>query len=187
MRRLDVTGSDDQDHLAVIGAAIAQSARSMAGQLGLKGGAAIPDWFQNASPQGVSTPAEELDYLPLDGIDTTFAAPGDLDDELVSNPQRPFRGERVIMTCVHISGAGVVTDALFRLIIVPAMYVGAVQIGATQGNMPAVAFGPTSFGVRLSMPVAGQGTRIYIPVHMAGLLATERVIIAGGIFGRAVR
>jgi len=181
---LETTGLDDQDHLAVIGALQAISQKAFQKNLALK-----PGWMQNVSPQGVSVAAEELDFLPLEGVDFTNGggAPVDLDDELSALPQRPFRGERLIMNCIYITGAGVTTDALFRLIITPAIYVGAVQVGATQGNMPAAAFSAQAFGVRLSMPVAGQGTRIYIPFHFAGVQATDRVIVAGGIFGRAVR
>jgi hypothetical protein len=110
-----------------------------------------------------------------------------VDDELSALPQRPFRGERLILTAIRISGAGVAVDELFRIIIQPAIYVGAVQVGATQGRMPGIAFGPGAFGVRLSFPVAGQGTRIWVPFQFTNLAPTDRLIVAGGIFGRAVR
>jgi hypothetical protein len=187
-RILDVTGLDDQDHLAVIGAALkAQSVQSLVSNLGLS--KVKPDWMGQNSAQGVSQADEELDYLPLDGYDHTNATGGpiDVESQLTANPQRPFRGERVVLTCIYISGGGAASDALFRLLITPAMYVGAVQIGATQGAMPGSAFSATAFGVRLSMPAAGQGTRIYIPFRFAGVLNTDRLIVAGGVFGRAVR
>lgn len=177
---LETTGLDDRDHLAVIGA------------LGpLKMGAAIaPRWLKTTTAQGVSTPEEELDYLPLDKVDVTAPGGGgtiDVEDRLIANPQRPFRGERVVLTAFLIAAGGGVTDALFSVLIQPAIYVGATQVGATQGSLPAAAFGATAFGVRLSFPSAGQGTRIYIPVFYPGLAAGNRIVIAGGIFGRAVR
>jgi len=183
-RRLDVTGLDDEDHLAVIGAAM-QSMKSMAKGLGLR----TPDWMGNATPQGISTPNEELDYLPLSRYDETnsLLVPVDIDDELIALPQRPFRGERMVLTAMYLVPATPPLDALFALTIAPAIYVGAVQVGATQGSMPGVAFGATAFGVRLSMPVAGQGTRIFVPFQWPGVAAGARLIVAGGIFGRSVR
>jgi len=179
---------DDQDHLAVIGdASDFFSARAQ--KIGPALQRVQPGWMRSVSPQGVSSPAEELDYLPLDGVDYTDSGGGsDLEDKLEGFPQRPFRGERIILTCTYlIAAGGGVSDALYRMIITPAVYVGATQVGATQGRMPGAAFGPTSFGVRLSMPSAGQGTRVYIPFIFPGVGAGDRVIVAGGIFGRAVR
>lgn len=149
----------------------------------------MPNWMQNATPQGISTPAEELDYLPLDGVDYTNAGVATVDQEaqLTALPQRPFRGERIVLQAISVSPIGAVADALFRIIITPAMYVGAVQIGATQGQMPASAFGPGAFGVRLSFATAGQGTRIYMPIIMFAVNGGERIVVSGGIFGRAVR
>lgn len=184
---METTGMDDQDHLAVIGAVAPRLARA---DFGLRTPALkVMPWMTNANPQGVSTPQEELDFLPLDGTDTTNSggAPIDVEDELSALPQRPFRGERIILQCILFVAGGAAIDALFRLVITPALYVGAVQVGATQGRMPGIAFGPQAFGVRLSMPVAGQGTRVYMPFTFQGLQPAERLIVGGGIFGRAVR
>ena len=185
MGRLETTGLDDQDHLAVIGA-LSSIIKAPVLQ---RAPMTAPAWMQNATPQGVSTPAEELDFLPLEGVDFTNSggAAADLESKLQALPQRPFRGERIIMSATLIGAGGGVGDALFRVIITPAIYVGAVQVGATQGSMPAAAFGATAFGVRLSFPVAGQGTRIYLPIFVAAIGAGDRIIINGGIFGRAVR
>lgn len=185
---METTGMDDNDHLAVIGAL--GNPRVARADFGLRQAPLrVMPWMANASPQGVSTPQEELDFLPLDGVDQTNSGGVaiDIEDELSALPQRPFRGERVILQCVLIQAGGAALDALFRLIITPALYVGAVQVGATQGRMPAIAFGPQAFGVRLSMPVAGQGTRVYMPFVFQALGAGERLIVGGGIFGRAVR
>lgn len=190
---LETTGFDDRDHLAVIGAALAASPALRAGLLpGLASRLAVrptPEWLRTAHTQGVSEPAEELDFLPLSTDDFTNSGIAAVDHEafLESFPQRPFRGERLILQALYITGAGVTHDALNQTNINPALYVGAVQVGATQGGMPASAFGPTAFGVRLSMPVAGQGTRIYLPFIAYGIGAGDRIVLSGGIFGRAVR
>jgi hypothetical protein len=130
-----------------------------------------------------------LDYCPLDGYDDTNggAVAVDVADDLVAFPQRPFRGERLVLQATYIPAGGGAADVLFGLVIGPAIFVGAVQVGATQGRMPGSAFGATAFGVRLSFPTAGQGTRINIPFSFAGVAVGARLIVAGGIFGRAVR
>jgi hypothetical protein len=147
--------------------------------------------LENAHCQGVSTPNEELDFLPLTSADFTNPAaatgPVDYTSEIDANPQRPFRGERLILQAIYVPAGGAPRDGLFQIVISPAMYVGAVQVGATQGRMPASAFGPTAFGIRLSMPTAGQGTRIYLPFVAIAIAPGDRIVVSGGIFGRAVR
>lgn len=183
---LDVTGLDDQDHLAVIGAAAAAQKSKFAGLLPLK---AVPSWLNTAHTQGVSTPNEELDFLPLSNVDFTNSGLAAVDhaDEIEALPQRPFRGERLILQAMYIPAAAAARDGLWQMVITPAVYVGAVQVGATQGQMPASAFGATAFGVRLSFPVAGQGTRVYVPFLFVAIGAGDRIVVSGGIFGRAVR
>lgn len=184
---LETTGYDDQDHLAVIGAAAAP--RTLM-RPGIQLRHPTPAWLANAHTQGVSTPQEELDFLPLSAVDFTnqTLVLQDHDDQLEALPQRPFRGERLILQAVYIASVGgTARDGLFQMFITPALYIGAVQVGATQGQMPASAFGPNAFGVRLSMPTAGQGTRIYLPFRFVGIAGGDRIIVNGGIFGRAVR
>ena len=54
--------------------------------------------------------------------------------------------------------------------------------------MPLSMFAPNSFGVRLSFPRAGQGTRIYIPVQTAATLgAGNSLVVSLSVVGRAVR
>ena len=181
----------DTDHLTVIGDAIQriQTPNLQLVKNGTKISMPSPSWMGDANTGGISAPTEELDYLPLDGIDYTNAgiASADVEDKLQALPQRPFRGERIVLSCIKVTALGVAGDALFALIITPAIYVGAVQVGATQGKMPGSAFGATAFGVRLSFPTAGQGTRLYIPFLFPALDAGARLIVTGGIFGRAVR
>jgi len=73
-------------------------------------------------------------------------------------------------------------------VIAPAIFVGAVQVGATQGATPFGAFVATAFGVRLSFPVAGQGSRIAIPfASVVALVAGDRIDVSGTLIGRSVR
>jgi hypothetical protein len=146
---------------------------------------ATPAWMKPGVPSGVSTPEEEMDFLPFDeelnnGVfDATHT-----ELRFISLPQRPFRGERLIISAF----SSTVSDPLSNIVIDPAVYVGAVQIGSTQGRASATAFAPTAFGVRLSFPRAGQGTRIFIPLAtLVTLTGTDKIAVSVQVIGRAVR
>jgi len=137
-----------------------------------------PGWMNATTSQGVSRPQEELDFLPF--VAVSIAA-GALSGVLTANPQRPMRPERLIMTA--ISNA---LDAAANVVIDPAIYVGAVQVGATQGSTPIGAFSAQAFGVRLSMPACGQGTDVKIFVRLLAA-AANATVVTGVMFGRAMR
>lgn len=142
---------------------------------------ATPRWMNATTSQGVSRPQEDLDFLSFTPL--TIAA-GAANGTLTSQPQRPFRGERLILTAVNITGGA---DVSGTATINPAIFVGAVQVGSTQGATPFQAFRADAFGVRLSWPAAGQGTTINIPVVLTTVAAAGGVAIAGTVFGRAMR
>lgn len=149
---------------------------------------ARPGWTRTLTGQGISHPAEELDVLPF--TVTQFAA-GVLAAGAASFaegfPQRPFRGERLIATAIR-TNAGVSTDVSGAISITPAWYVGAVQVGASQGSIPLATFAPTAFGVRLAIPPAGQGTRIFIPFQLGfAQVAGDSTVVSFALIGRAVR
>lgn len=180
---LDTMGED----LSVVGAGapvgLARRAASMSFSRAVA--ARRPEWLGLASEQGVSLPAQELDVLPFDPVTldvaTSFAT-------LFSFPQRPFRGERLIISAVYTPNGGSPVDGGNFANIAPAIYVGAVQVGATQGEIPCATFAATAFGVRLSFPTAGQGTRITIPVtSKIALAAGDTLKISATLIGRAVR
>lgn len=141
-----------------------------------------PKWMNATTSQGVSRPQEELDFLPFDLVAITNDDAGALSRVLTGAPQRPFRGERLIMIASDADGV----DVSANIVIDPAIYVGAVQVGASQGSTPIGAFSANAFGVRLSMPAAGQGTLIKIFVR-ALTLPADVTSIAAVIIGRAMR
>jgi hypothetical protein len=138
-----------------------------------------PRWMNATTSQGVSRPQEELDFLPFEPLvilhNTTTGV-------LLARPQRPFRGERIIITALN-AGA----DASPNCVIDPAIYVGAVQVGAAQGGTPIAAFSAQAFGVRLSMPAAGQGTDIKLFIRLLAVDTTNDTFLSAVIIGRAMR
>lgn len=168
----DMEGEDDMDGEFVVGRG--RIARRSAGKVRVP----TPRWMNATTSQGVSRPQEELDFLPFTPASIAIGA---LTGQLIANPQRPMRPERLIMDALS-AGA----SAVANVVIDPAIYVGAVQVGATQGSVPIAAFGATAFGVRLSMPAAGQGTDVKILVRLLAAAAAITVI-TGVMFGRAMR
>src|SRR4029077_85247 len=150
-----------------------------------------PRWMNATTSQGVSRPQEELDYLPFSFV-TLQGPPAEgpgaaiLAGTLIAQPQRPFRAERLIMGAIKNDGS----DLGNAVLIDPAIYVGAVQVGAAQGSTPVSVFAANAFGVRLSMPAAGQGTLIKIFVRIPdGFLtdSTTTALISAPLSGRAMR
>lgn len=140
-----------------------------------------PSWMNATTSQGVSRPQENLDFMSFTPL--TIAA-GGTTGNLVAQPQRPFRGERLILTANNITGGA---DVSGTATINPAIFVGAVQVGSNQGATPFQAFRADAFGVRLSWPAAGQGTTITIPVVLTTVAAAGGVAVNGTVFGRAMR
>lgn len=148
-------------------------------------------WLQNVNPAGAQaahTPREDLDPLPFreqnnNGvIDATHT-------QLVflARPQRPFRGERLLVQA-FTNDPTTIPDPFAPLVITLPFFVGMATVGAAQGNFPLSAFQRDGFGVRLSMPSAGQGTDIVIEI--ASLLTpagTDTITVTIGAIGRAVR
>lgn len=154
----------------------------------LRAGALQPvqqGWQANASPQGVSMPAEEMDYLPFDETQNDGSFDSTHEElRFVSLPQRPFRGERIVLTAFSAT----VTSPENNVVIDPAIYVGAVQIGSTQGRASIAAYAPTAFGVRLSWPSSGQGTRVFIPLsQLVPVTGADVITCTAQCIGRAVR
>jgi hypothetical protein len=162
---------------ALVRAATGTSARGARGR--------GPLWLRGVSKQGVSQAAEELDYLPFTTTVLTAAAPT---GAATAFPQRPFRGERLVASAFLVPGGGgppiVANDFV---VISPAIYVGAVQVGASQGDAPLSTWTSNAFGVRLSMPSAGQGTRVFIPYTTTLPLGGDSIHVSMTLIGRAVR
>jgi hypothetical protein len=187
----DIEGDDDIEGMDVVGDddEVGARGRRMRHALARRGSRihlTLPRSLRGASRQGVSQPSEEMDFLPFNVIQIVFGGPTNSFAE--GFPQRPFRGERLIATAVLTTAAGSI-DASGLVTITPALYVGAVQVGASQGATPLAAFAAQAFGVRLRFPPAGQGTRVFIPFAYGGpaLGAADTLLVSMTVIGRAVR
>jgi len=172
---MDVIGDDDEG-FSVLGAAPRRSAMRRGGHVSVP----TPRWMNATTSQGVSRPQEEMDFLPFTPVTIAAAA---TNGTLNARPQRPFRGERLILGATNITAG----TANLTATINPAIYVGAVQIGSAQGGTPFSAFAADAFGVRLSMPAAGQGTDINIFSVLTTVAPSGGVALTGVIIGRAMR
>jgi hypothetical protein len=146
-----------------------------------------PKWMNAATSQGVSRPQEDMDPLPFEPATLANTAEGVVQNVagfLLARPQRPFRGERLIMAATYLSDG---SDASAAVVIDPAIFVGAVQVGATQGATPLVTYSASAFGVRLSVPAAGQGTDIKIFVRALAIPGDDSIVVTATLIGRAMR
>lgn len=177
----DMSGDDYMSGLQTIGRGRRRRGRGAPGAPGAPITVPTPRWMNATTSQGVSRPQEDLDFLSFSPlvIAATFA-----NGTLTAQPQRPFRGERLVLTAVNVTAG---TDASATATINPAIFVGAVQVGAAQGATPFLAFAATAFGIRLSWPSAGQGTVINIPVVLTTVAPAGGVACSGTVFGRAMR
>lgn len=172
----DVVGDGDSDDDVYVGQQALATRRG-----GGKVTVPTPRWMNAATSQGVSRPQEEMDWLPFEPLTLANTV---LTGVMVADPQRPFRGERMVLSALNLTTGA---DISYTAFIDPAMFVGAVQIGGAQGSSPFTAFQPNAFGVRISMPAAGQGTKIKVYARLAVNAVAAGVQLTGMIFGRAMR
>jgi hypothetical protein len=167
---LDVVGDGDED--------TAEGLVTMGARRGVR--IATPRWMRGTTSQGVSRPQEELDFLPFEALTLSDTQ---LTGSLEAQPQRPFRGERFILNAFSAT----IANAADAVVIDPAIFVGAVQVGAAQGATPISAFAAGAFGVRLSVPPAGQGTIIRIFVRALAIPVGESIQVVATLIGRTMR
>jgi len=172
----DVVGDDDYDDYEV-GAGARRPRRLARGRVTVR----TPNWMNATTSQGVSRPQEEMDYLPFTAVTIAQAASN---GTLNARPQRPFRGERLVLGALNVTAG---TTAVNNATINPAIYVGATQVGAAQGATLFAVFAADAFGVRLSFPSAGQGTDINIFSVLIAAAPAGGVTLTGTIIGRSMR
>ncbi len=140
----------------------------------------LPAWFQGASRvPGSSDQAQLMSPLGL-GVGTLTNAVNVV--TLNAQPQRPFRGERLLVDLARSAGASVVPVRITEFKIGE----NSQLVGA--GALPADAFDPQAFGVRLAMSPSAPGIQIVLRVETdtAAVPAGESISVTAAIIGRAV-
>ena len=142
-----------------------------------------PDWRSQVAP-GVHAPGVGMSVLPLtpdNGTGVFTATTGFI--RWTAQPQRPFRGERLV--AIVSRSAGVSAVPIINGAITVGTHVEAVQIG----QQPLEACAPTAFGVRMMMVQAEPGILVSIPVTLLGpaLAGADTITCSLVLFGEEVR
>lgn len=188
---MDILGEDilgEDEDLDVVGARLAAAAgRRMSSPRALAAlahmmPAAQPSWRPRIAP-GVSAHGEGLVPLPLlpDAGGGVFAAALTAIN-WVARPQRPFRGERLVVNVRRSAGFAAATRILGTV------FVGVdLQQGAA-GNFDLENFGPTAFGMRLSFAQAEPGVEIRVnAIATPAPAGADTVAVSIDILGRYIR
>ena len=143
-----------------------------------------PGWRTAQAAPGVMQPTEQL--LPLgfnpDGGSFSFVNGGPTQLFFRASPQKPFRGERLIVDVVKSAGA------VGNTVNIDTIAVGTDLQIVSAAPFPAVAFAPTAFGVRLALTAAQPGIVITISCSLIGtaLAPGESVTVVPVVLGRAI-
>lgn len=178
----EVLGADvlgDEEDMATVGAALKRlPARKLAkAMLTVR----RPNWRSRLAP-GVPQPGYGLEPLPLvpdtnGGIFTAAVAA----IQFVGRPQRPFRPERLITNVRRSGAAG-------SLIFATGIFAGTNLQQVQRGNLNIENFGPTAFGVRLSMVQVEPGVDFAIPCIVAPVPGgADTVAVSIDVLGHTAR
>lgn len=172
----DVLGDED---FATVGAAL----KRLPGKSLAKAMMQIkrPGWRRRLAP-GVPQPGQGLEPLPLvpnlnGGIFTAAIAA----IEFVGRPQRPMQPERLLVNVRRTGAAG-------TLIFCSGIFAGTNLQQVQRGNLNIENFGPTAFGVRLSMVQVEPGVDFAMPCIAAPVPAgADTVAVSIDVLGHTVR
>lgn len=138
-----------------------------------------PEWRDQQLAPGVIAPDQGLVPLPLG--DFTFSVANGQIFTFQGQMQKPFRGERLLVTTQRTG-----TTAVARLL--GQIFVGTDLSQADINRLDLEAIGnPGAFGVRLTMKPAQPGVLIRIPVVLSGVIAgTDTLFCSVQLLGRIV-
>lgn len=143
-------------------------------------GKRLPSWFKKASKIPGASGADQL-MSPL-GLGAGTLSNVNPIVTLTAQPQRPFRGERLVISLARSIGAAVVPVRVSEFKIGE----NSQLVGA--GALPAETFDPASFGVRLAMSPSAPGILINLRVETdtGAVPAGESIAVTAAIIGRAL-
>lgn len=139
---------------------------------------------------GARVPYGDIPPRPVDGEamyplglgTATFVASGPTDAVLYAQPQRAFRGERLVL---QIGKNGASAQPL--IVLLTEFSVGDYRQFVGGGDVPASVFAADAFGVRLLLDGAAPGVLIRLGLRLTGgsLAGTDTVTVSGALIGRA--
>lgn len=140
----------------------------------------LPQWFRGYSKvPGASDASQLMSPLGL-GVGTLTNAVSSV--VLQAQPQRPFRGERLIVDLARTAGAAVVPVRISEF------KIGENSQLVGSGALPAEAFDPAAFGVRLAMSPSAPGIVVLLRLEtdVGAVPAGEAISVTAAIIGRAL-
>lgn len=138
-----------------------------------------PGLLRAIAVPGATTDPLLMSPLALEAVTLNSTTPA---ANLEANPQRPFKGERLIVVVTRSSGAANVP------VNIVGFNIGANSQFVGSGEIPAETFAPDAEGVRLSMSDAAPGVNITLRVQAGtSIPAGESIAVAATIIGRAVQ
>jgi hypothetical protein len=166
----DVLGFDTVGARRVM-QAVARAARGRSMRLPPKA-----PWRQTQLAPGVQSPGQGLIPLPLvpDAAGGVFAAATTLIN-FQARPQKPYRPERLLATVRRTGAAG-------TIIFCDTMFVGTDLQTAEVGAFDIENFGPTAFGVRLSLKPCEPGILVRLALRAAPAPAGADTVAVGLMF-----
>lgn len=140
-------------------------------------------WRDAQLAAGVQAPTEQMlvvGFTPEDGV-PTFLPAGVTQKSFLCRPQKPFRGERLIITLLRSAGAATVPVNVTQLL------VGSDNQIVGFGQIPAETFSGNFFGVRLAMTASQPGVELRVVFNLgAAVPAGESISVQVTQIGRAV-
>jgi hypothetical protein len=137
--------------------------------------------YRTLVPQIPGVPASGLRLQPLGLGATQFNATSGTILTLSAQPQRPFRGMRLV---IDITRTGATSTGL---VTVTRLDVGTQNQLVASGPLAAAAFAATAFDVNLQMDPATPGITITVQIAITAAPAAADVVdVAGVLFGAAI-
>lgn len=120
---------------------------------------AKPSWRKGEVAPGLHAPRDGLQILPLTAdLNGGVFAPTVTNIVFSARPQKPFRGERLLVTSAH-------SNATDGNPILGQLFIGNEPQMIEIADFPIEVFTPTAFGVRLTMSPAQPGILIQLRCH----------------------
>jgi hypothetical protein len=128
-----------------------------------------------------ATPRDEAMW-PLGLGVITFDSTTGVNLALVVTPQRPFRGERLVIDTRRVGAS-----AQAQTVVINDLRVGDVPQRIGGGLLPAEIFRPDAFGVRLSLDASVPGVLVTLGFQLIGpaLAPGDSITLSAGVVGRA--